>query len=72
VAVQCFFKPPPLLSESDSIGRKEAFSPQKSANMAEKRPFPFDFNLKKRRFSMFIGGAEVFALVAFSVFPVRK
>jgi hypothetical protein len=68
----CFFKPSPLLSESDSIGRKRAFSPQKYANMAEKRPFLFDFNSKKRHFSVFIGVAEDFTLAVFLASPAEK
>jgi hypothetical protein len=70
--VHTLFSSSPLLGESANVGRKKAFSPQKHDNMAEKQPFPFHFISEKRRFSMFIGSAEVFALVAFSVFPVRK
>jgi hypothetical protein len=70
--VHTLFKPPPLPPESDSIVRKAAFRPQKSANMAEKRLVPFHFNSKKRRFSVFIGLAEDFTLAVFSVLPEEK
>jgi hypothetical protein len=70
--VHTLFKPPPLPPESDSVGRKRAFSPQKYANMAEKQPFPFDFNSKKRSFSVFIGLAEDFSLAVFFVLPEEK
>jgi hypothetical protein len=40
--------------------------------MAEKQPFPFDFNSKKRYFSVFIGLAEDFALAVFPVLPEEK
>jgi hypothetical protein len=72
VALRCFLKEGAVPSESDSIGRKEAFSPQKSANMAEKQPFPFHFNSKKRRFSVFIGLAEDFTLAVFPASPMQK
>jgi hypothetical protein len=64
-ATRCFFKPSSLLWKPDNVGRKKAFSSQKSANMAEKRLFPFHFNFQKRRFSMFIGLAEIFSLAVF-------
>jgi hypothetical protein len=70
--VQCFLKEGAVPSESDSVVRKETFSPRKSANMAEKQPFPFHFNFKKRPFSMFIGLAEDFTLAVFSVLPEPK
>jgi hypothetical protein len=72
VALRCFLKEGAVPSEPDSIVRKEAFSLQKYANMAEKRPFPFHFNSKKRRFSVFIGIAEVFLLVVFPASPEEK
>jgi hypothetical protein len=40
--------------------------------LAEKRLFPFDFNSKKRSFSVFIGVAEDLTLAVFPLLPAQK